>query len=375
MHRPLEGLLVASLEQAVAAPFLTARLADAGARVIKLERKEGDFARGYDNYIRGYSTYFVYLNRGKQSLALDIKDEGDRALLHRILAKADVWVQNLAPGAMERAGFGSAELRERHPRLITVDISGYGEVGPPYDRMKAYDMLVQAESGVASVTGSEIEPGRIGVSACDISTGMFCHAAVLEALIQRGITGRGSAVKGSLFASMADWMSAPLMWHEYAGRKWPRMALRHPALVPYGAFGTADGRRMMIACQNDREWRRFAGTVLERPDLADAPGYASQVERVNNRSEVEARIEAILGALDFETLRARLIAADVAFGGVNEVADLSAHPALRRIEVGTGAGPVSHVAPAVYFEGEPREYGPIPELDEHGSLIREEFKP
>ncbi|MCY4231932.1 MAG: CaiB/BaiF CoA-transferase family protein [Alphaproteobacteria bacterium] len=373
MHRPLEGLLVLSLEQAVAAPFLTARLADAGARVIKLERREGDFARGYDNYVRGNSTYFVYLNRGKQSLVVDIKHEDDRALLHRILARADVWVQNLAPGAAVRAGFGSAVLRDRYPRLITVDISGYGETGPPYDRMKAYDLLVQAESGVASVTGSEAEPGRIGVSACDIATGMFSHAAVLEALIKRGVDGKGSAVKASLFASMADWMSAPLMWHEYAGRTWPRMALRHPALVPYGAFKTLDGHQVMIACQNDREWRRFAEMVLERPDLATAPGYATQVARVDNRAEVEAVLEDILGALDRETLRARLAAADVAFGSVNTVADLSEHPALRCVEIDTPGGPVSHVAPAVYFDGEPREYGPVPEVNEHGALIREEF--
>ncbi len=375
MHKPLEGLLAVSLEQAVAAPFLTARLADAGARVIKLERREGDFARGYDNYVKGYSTYFVYLNRGKQSLVIDIKDAGDRALLHRILAKADIWVQNLAPGAAERAGFGSTELRALYPRLITVDISGYGEVGAPYDRMKAYDMLVQAESGVASVTGSEAEPGRIGVSACDIATGMFCHAAVLEALLKRGIDGKGSGVKASLFSSMADWMSAPLMWHEYAGRTWPRMALRHPALVPYGAFGASDGHRVMIACQNDREWRRFAETVLERPDLATAPKFATQVARVEHRAEVEALLEQILSRLDRATLRARLAAADIAFGSVNTVADLAEHPALRRAEIGTAAGPVSHVAPAVYFDGEPREYGRIPELDEHGAQIREEFSP
>ncbi|MCA8930471.1 MAG: CoA transferase, partial [Alphaproteobacteria bacterium] len=214
----------------------------AGARVIKLERKEGDFARGYDDTAKGLSSFFVWLNRGKESLAIDIKAEGDRALLHRLLSKADVWVQNLAPGAVERAGFGSASLRERYPRLITVDISGYGGAPEPYDAMKAYDLLVQAESGLMSVTGSPEEPARVGISVCDLTTGINGLTGVLQALYQRERSGRGAAVQVSMFDAMADLMAAPIMFRQFADRDWPRTGLRHNVLVPYGAYATGDGR-------------------------------------------------------------------------------------------------------------------------------------
>ena len=323
MPGPLDGILVVSLEQAVAAPFLTSRLADAGARVIKLERAEGDFARGYDDCANGQSAFFVWLNRGKESVVVDIKQPEDKALVERLLAKADVWVQNLAPGAMERAGFGSRALRERHPRLITVDISGYGEVGPPYDGMKAYDLLVQAESGLAAVTGSAVEPGRVGVSACDIGTGMFAHAAVMEALFARERTGKGRGIKASLFASMTDWMAAPVLYHEYGNRPWPRMALAHPSMVPYGAYRTGDGSLTLVACQNEREWVRFCETVLQNPGLASAPGFAPGIERVKNRAKVNEAIEAVLSTIDRDELADRLRKADIAFGRVNEVPDVA----------------------------------------------------
>ncbi len=244
----LDGLLVLSLEQAVAAPYCSSRLADAGARVIKVERPEGDFARGYDAAVHGLSSYFVWLNRGKESLVADIKDPGDAALLHRLLAHADVFIQNLAPKAAQRAGFGSDELRRRYPTLITVDISGYG-TGHPYADMKAYDLLVQAESGLAGITGHPAGPGRVGVSVCDIACGMSAHAAVLEALIGRGRSGGGVKLEVSLFDGMADWMNVPLLFFEGTGAAPKRVGLAHPSICPYGAFDTSDGGLVLISIQ------------------------------------------------------------------------------------------------------------------------------
>ena len=373
MPGPLDGLLVVSLEQAVAAPFLSCRLADGGARVIKLERSGGDFARAYDNFVHGQSSYFVWLNRGKESLVIDIKAQEDQDLLHRLLAKADVWIQNLAPGAIDRAGFGSEALRARYPRLITVDISGYGEVGEPYSQMKAYDMLIQAESGICSVTGTPDEQCRIGVSACDVATGMFAHAAVLQALYEREKTGKGKGVKASLFSSMADWMAGPLLHHEYGNRPWPRIALGHPLLVPYGAFPSKDGAKTLIAVQNQREWERFCDHVLLRPDLKTDPRSATTVARVDNRPFVEGVIEGITGTLTRQELHDRLRTGDVPFGSVNSVADLSKHPALRRVTVDTAAGPVSVTAPATYYAGEAPVGGAVPDLDQQGEAIRKEF--
>src|SRR5690348_11984289 len=294
--RPLSGLLVVALEQAVAAPYCSSRLADAGARVIKVERAEGDFARGYDKAANGLSSYFVWLNRGKQSLVADIKDPNDTALLHRILARADVFIQNLAPGAASRAGFGSEDLRRRYPRLITVDISGYGDTGE-YATMKAYDLLVQAESGLAMITGHPAGPGRVGVSACDIACGMAAHAGVLEALIERGITGRGKGLAVSLFDGMADWMNAPLLIYEGTGKPPPRMGLAHPSICPYGAFATADGSLVLISIQNEREWGEFCARFLDEPDLPKRAGFETNVVRVANREMVDGHIAAAFAKL------------------------------------------------------------------------------
>src|SRR5487761_1681535 len=288
-RKPLSGLLVVSLEQAVAAPYCSSRLADAGARVIKVERAEGDFARGYDRAAKGLSSYFVWLNRGKESLTADIKDPADAALLHRILAKADVFIQNLAPGAAARSGCGSDALRARYPRLITVDISGYGDTGD-YASMKAYDLLVQAESGLAMITGHPAGPGRVGVSACDIACGMAAHASVLEALIERGITGQGKGLKVSLFDGMADWMNVPLLFFEGTGTAPARLGLAHPSICPYGAFATADGALVLIAIQNEREWLEFCAKFLDEPDLPRRAGFETNVIRVANRSAVDAHI-------------------------------------------------------------------------------------
>jgi crotonobetainyl-CoA:carnitine CoA-transferase CaiB-like acyl-CoA transferase len=371
-HKPLEGLLVVALEQAVAAPYCSSRLADAGARVIKIERPEGDFARGYDTAVNGLASYFVWLNRGKESLVADIKDPADTRLLHTMLSRADVFIQNLAPGAAARAGFGSEELRARHPRLITVDISGYG-TGHSYSEMKAYDLLVQAESGLASITGHPAGPGRVGVSVCDIACGMAAHSAILEALIGRSRTGQGAKLEVSLFDGMADWMNVPLLFFEGTGQAPKRVGLAHPSISPYGAFETADGSLVLISIQNEREWKAFCAEVLGDAELPLRPGFDSNTARVANRSEVDGVVAAALLAMSRDEAARRLSRANTAFGFVNEVADLVGHPALRRAEVTTPAGPASIVAPPALIEGKSRSLGPVPEIGEHSDAIRREF--
>jgi crotonobetainyl-CoA:carnitine CoA-transferase CaiB-like acyl-CoA transferase len=369
---PLSNLLVVSLEQAVAAPYCSSRLADAGARVIKIERADGDFARGYDTAAKGLSSYFVWLNRGKQSLVADIKQPADAALLHRILARADVFIENLAPGAAARAGFGSEELRRRDPRLITVDISGYGETSD-YASMKAYDLLVQAESGLAMVTGLPAGPGRVGVSACDIACGMAAHAGVLEALIERGITGRGKGLKVSLFDGMADWMNVPLLFYEGTGRAPERLGLAHPSICPYGAFATEDGALVLISIQNEREWVEFCAKFLDEPDLPHREGFQTNVVRVANRATVDAHIATVFARLSRARAAERLRAANTAYGFVNDVAAFSRHPALRRATVDTPNGPISLAAPPVLSSNGPRALGPVPAIGEHTAAIRAEF--
>jgi len=368
----LDGLLVVALEQAVAAPYCTSRLADAGARVIKVERPEGDFARYYDKVAQGLSSYFVWLNRGKQSLTADIKNPDDAALLHRILARADVFIQNLAPGAATRAGFGSDELRAAHPRLITVDISGYGDSGD-YADMKAYDLLVQAESGLASITGRAEGPGRVGVSACDIACGMAAQSAVLEALIERGRAGHGKGLKVSLFDGMADWMTVPLMYFEGTGHAPARLGLVHPSICPYGAFDTGDGSAVLISIQNEREWVDFCATFLGEPDLPRRPGFENNVARVANRAEVDAHIAAAFLRMTREQAAAKLRAARTAYGFINGVAEFAHHPALRRVTIGTSAGDVSMPAPPVITTDGPPAFGPVPAVGAHSAAIRAEF--
>lgn len=370
----LDGILVVALEQAVAAPLCTARLAEGGARVIKIERAEGDFARGYDHVVNGDSAYFVWLNRGKESLVLDIKQPDDAALLARMLARADVFVQNLAPGAASRSGFGSAELRARHPRLITCDISGYGSSGPARD-MKAYDLLIQCESGLASITGSEDAPGRVGVSAADIACGMNAHAAILEALIAREHGGEGVAIEVSLFDSIADWMAVPLLHYDYAGKAPRRVGLKHPSIAPYGAFVCRDGRQLVLAVQNEREWERLCAIVIGDAPVAADPRFAGNALRVANRPAVDAIVAIALAALSHDEAVARLRAADIAYGSVNEVADLSKHSQLRRISVAAPFGKASLPASPALFDGKTRGKGPVPALGEHGDRLRTEFGP
>src|SRR5215472_17148710 len=394
MPLPLSGLLVVSLEQAVAAPMCTCRLADAGARVIKVERPEGDFARYYDKLAvprtptsprlrgevatrsvageggspshrvlgdfpspppsprkrgegahrasrvkeEGQSAYFVWLNRGKESLVLDLASDDDKALLAAIIAKADVLVQNLKPGAIAKLGFPLEKLRRAHPRLVICSISGYGEEGP-YAARKAYDMLVQAESGLASVTGGPEAPARVGVSVCDIAAGMYAYEAILEALYAREKSGDGAAIS------------------------------------PYGAFKTRDGADILISIQSDREWRVLAEKVLGDKALAADPAFATNVERVKRRGETDARVAAVFGATDEAALTRKLAENDIAFARVNDTGDLAVHPQLSRIEVGTPSGVVSYPSPPARSDGAVRRYGAVPSLGEHTAKIRAEFMP
>ncbi len=372
MTRPLDGVLVLSLEQAVAAPYCSSRLADAGARVIKIERPEGDFARRYDRAVGDLSSYFVWLNRGKQSLVADIKAPEDAALLHRILAQADVFIQNLAPGAAERAGFGAAALRRANRRLITMDISGYGDT-PGYQEMKAYDLLVQAETGLASITGHPAGPGRVGVSIVDVGCGMSAHAGILEALLERGITGVGKQLSTSLFAATADWMTVPLLYTEATGTPPQRLGMAHPSVAPYGAYALADGSVVLIAIQNEREWARFCSVFMEQPEMTAAPCFDSNVARVKNRATLDNVISARFAELDRDTARSRLLAANTAFGFVNDVPALAHHPALRRTTVQTPNGPVQLASPPVSGIGVAVSLGEVPSIGQHSDLIRTDF--
>jgi formyl-CoA transferase len=371
MSLPLEGLLVIALEQAVAAPMASCRLADAGARVIKIERPEGDFARGYDDLVHGESAYFVWLNRGKESVVLDLTKAEDKAILGAMIAKADVFIQNLKPGAVAKLGFPLVELRKKYPKLIVCSVSGYGEDGPYADR-KAYDLLIQAESGLASITGGPTEPARVGVSVCDVAAGMNAYEAILEALIARGRTGEGAEISVSMFDGMADWMATPLLQHE-GGRPPQRVGLAHTSIAPYGVFKTKDGADILISIQSDREWKVLAERVMGDKALAADPNFGTNVERVKRRAETDGRVAAAFGAHNVDELIEKLTAADIAFGRVNTPAELSTHPHLRRITIGTPTGPVSYPAPAARRSGEPRKYGPVPSVGQHSEKIKAEF--
>jgi formyl-CoA transferase len=368
---PLSGLLVVSLEQAVAAPTCTCRLADAGARVIKIERPEGDFARGYDTLAGGESSYFVWLNRGKESIILDLTKDEDKALLEAMLAQADVFVQNLKPGTVGKLGFAIPRLRRDHPKLIVVSVSGYGEAGP-YAGRKAYDLLVQAESGLASITGGPEAPARVGVSVVDVATGINAYGAVLEALIARGRTGEGAEISVSLFDAMADWMTVPLLQTE-GGKPPQRVGLAHPSISPYGVFKSQDGTDILISIQNDREWRVLAERVMEDPKLAADPDFATVRKRVERRTDTDGKVARAFAKLDAELLMEKLAAADIAFARVSDMAALARHPHLRRITVATPSGPASYPAPAALRVGEMRRYGAVPALGQHTEQVRAEF--
>jgi itaconate CoA-transferase len=369
--RPLEGLFVVSIEQAVAAPLCTLRLADAGARVVKIERPEGETARHYDSTVEGMSAYFVWLNRGKESAVLDLKAKDDLALLHRMVARADVLVQNLAPGAIDRLGLSADVIAEKFPRLIAINIVGYGQ-DTPYAAMRAYDMLVQAESGICAVTGTPDTPSKVGVSAADIATGMNAHAAILEALLAREKTGRGRIVEVAMFDAMADWMTVPLLHYEHAGRETQRYGLAHASIYPYRPYACRDGA-VVVSIQQNSEWKRFCTLVLQRQDVFTDERFATNTWRVANRTALDAEIEPIFAAIDCEVAINRLNEAQIAWGRVSAMRDLPHHKALRRTEVALPDGRrISVPMPAGRSQG----FATVPSVPALGAdtdRIRSEF--
>ena len=368
----LQGLLVISLEQAVAAPYAAGRLADAGARVIKVERPEGDFARGYDQDAKGHSSYFVWLNRGKESVALNLKQAEDLQILKNMISKADIFIQNLMPGALERLGISTADLRATDPRLITCDISGYGSEGP-FQKMKAYDFLVQAEVGLAEITGAPEQPGRVGVSICDIAAGMTAHQAILQALYARSCNGKGRGIEVSLFHALADWMNVPYIQSQYGGREIRRPGLHHPTIAPYGAYQCGDGRQLLLSIQNEREWQRLCSDVLEQPELPTNPKFSSNVNRVTNRTDLDAILNAAFGADPIDTVAAKLQAAQIAFGRLNDMDEFAKHPQNRFVSVRTSGGEMQILAPGAVVNGMLLPLGNVPDLGANTATIREEF--
>ncbi len=375
MSRPLDGTLVVSLEQAIAAPYCTRLLADLGARVIKVERPDGgDFARAYDARARGLASHFVWTNRSKESLALDLKDPASAETLKRLVARADVFVQNLAPGAVERLGLDPAALRQDHPRLVTCSISGYGE-GGPYEGRKAYDLLVQAEAGFLSVTGTKDQVAKAGVSIADIASGVTACNAILAALLHRERTGRGDHIEVSMLEAMAEWMGFPMYFAMDGAAPPPRAGAGHATIYPYGPYRTADGE-ILFGLQNDREWAAFANHVLDRADLAEDPRFKGNAGRAGHRDLLEPIITGVLSALPTEEALRRLDAAGIATARINDMAALWAHPQLaargRWREVGTPSGPLPGLLPVSGEGWEPR-LDPVPALGEHTKAILAEL--
>ncbi|MEU6262798.1 CaiB/BaiF CoA transferase family protein [Saccharopolyspora shandongensis] len=373
---PLEGVTVVSLEQAVAAPFATRQLADLGARVIKVERPTGDFARGYDASVKGLASHFVWLNRNKESIALDLKELADRLIMDKLLSTADVFVQNLAPGAAARLGFGAAELTAKHPRLIVCDLSGYGSSGPYRDK-KAYDLLIQCETGLVSITGSEAEPAKTGISTADIAGGMYAYSGVLTALYERERTGKGTAFEVSLFDALGEWMGFPYYYAEYGGTAPKRAGARHAAIAPYGPFEAGDGAQVFLGVQNEREWVKFCEQVLDRPELAADPRFDANPKRVENVAELKAVIEAVFAKLGSADIEARLEEVGIANARMRTMAEFAEHPQLaardRWREVDSPAGPLRTLLPPVTVAGREPRMDPIPEVGQHTSAILAEL--
>ncbi|NEA47924.1 CaiB/BaiF CoA-transferase family protein [Streptomyces sp. SID10815] len=371
---PLEGITVVAVEQAVSAPFATRQLADLGARVIKVERIDGgDFARGYDTAAGGLASHFVWCNRGKESIALDLKDPRGLAVVRRLVADADVFVQNLAQGAAARLGLDAAALCAAHPRLIAVDISGYG-AGGPYADKRAYDMLVQCEAGLVSVTGTPGQPVKAGIPAADVAAAMYAFSGVLAALVRRGTTGRGGPVEVSMLEALAEWMGHPLHHAMHGGSAPARTGLAHAVIAPYDAYGTADGGRVLLSVQNDREWRRLAEQVLERPELALDPAFATNAARVERRQRVDELVGEALGALGADEAQARLEGASIACARLRDVHEVAGHPQLaareRWREVRTPAGPLRALLPPITLPGGTEaRMGDVPALGQHTEAL------
>ncbi len=373
--QPFDGLLVVSVEQAVAAPLCSCQLAEGGARVIKIERSEGDFARHYDQAVHGESAYFVWANHGKESLSLNFKTPEGAQLLHNLLSEADVLIQNLAPGAMQRAGFGSEELREQYPQLITCDISGYGDSGE-YRDMKAYDFLVQCESGLVAINGAPEAYGRIGVSVCDIGAGMNALIGIQNALLSRASTGKGVGVQVSLFDTAADWMSVPFLHSVYAGKAPKRVGLHHPSIAPYGGYETLDGEILAISIQNEREWKRFCIDVLKLPDLSDDIRFNNVNVRVENRHVLDGYINQVFSQMARQDLEIVLKDASIAYGAVNSVESFSQHPQLRTKQVTLESGQTAEIIASpikLSFDSEEDGFGVVPALGQHTDAIMQEF--
>jgi itaconate CoA-transferase len=370
--RPLDNVVVVALEQAVAAPYCSSRLADAGARVIKIERPEGDFARGYDRAVQGESSYFIWINRGKESIVLDLRDAGDMAQLRAFIGAADVFIQNLAPGATHRMGLSSEALRVAFPTLITCVISGYGESGPLH-RLKAYDLLVQAESGLVAVSGAPGPWGRIGVSICDITAGMNALIGIQQALLQRQRTGEGSAVKVSLFDSAAELMAVPYLQARYGHGAPERVGLRHPSIAPYGAFTCADGTELVLSIQNEREWRAFCEEVLRIPELPADARFCNNAMRIANRDALDALVQEVFATLCYADAVSRLAAAQTAYGAINSVQGLIDHPQLRTRAMWVNGQIVQVPATPFAMPWDDAAFPSAPTLGQHGDALRVEF--
>jgi itaconate CoA-transferase len=375
MH-PLEGITVISLEQAVAAPFATRQLADLGARVIKIERpRDGDFARGYDSTVRGMSSHFVWLNRSKESLTLDLKHEDAKLILQRLLEKADVFVQNLAPGATERLGFSTPDLRKNYPRLIVCDLSGYGSSGPYRDK-KAYDLLIQAETGLVSITGTEQTPCKVGISIADISCGMYAYTGILTALIVRARTGAGVAVETSLLDSLGEWMSYA-SYYTLSGSAPPRTGANHATIAPYGPALSGDNKVVYLGLQNEREWKKFCEVVLENPQLAQDARFDSNAKRVQNRPQLDEVIENVFRKLTATEIIARLDAAQIANASLNTIQEFVEHPQLkarkRWVTVDSPVGSLPALLPPVTIENVEPVMNEVPALGQHSDAILAEL--
>lgn len=370
---PLEGITVVSLEQAVAAPFATRQLADLGARVIKIERPgDGDFARNYDQTVHGLSSHFVWLNRSKESLTLNLKHPEAGLVLHRLLETADVFLQNLAPGATARLGFGAPELRARYPRLIVCDLSGYGSSGPFRDK-KAYDLMIQAESGVISITGTEELPSKVGISIADISCGMYTYSGILTALLVRARTGEGVALETSLFDSLGEWMSYPAYYTGYGGSPPPRTGAAHATIAPYGPVPSGDNKIVYLGLQNEREWKKFCEVVLEDPNICVDPRFDSNARRVLNRLQLDQVMQNVFKTLTAEELIARLDKAQIANARMNTVQEFVEHPQNearnRWRQVNSPVGPLRALLPPVKIENVETVMGEIPALGQHTDTI------
>ena len=375
--RPLAGITVVSVEQAVAAPFATRQLADLGARVIKIERPgTGDFARHYDRTVKGMSSHFVWLNRSKESLTLDLGHDTGKEVLWQLLDRADVFVQNLGPGAMDRLGFGLDALHVRQPRLIACQVSGYGADGPYHDK-KAYDLLVQAEVGLLSITGTEDQAVKCGVPIADIAAGMYAYSGILSSLFLRERTGRGAMLEVSLIDALADWMGYPAYYTGYGGTAPTRSGARHAAIAPYGPFTTGDRHTLLLAIQNDREWEAFCGVVLEMPEMATNPTFRTNADRVEHREALERQIDQCLNTVNAEEVRRRLERARIAYAEMRTMEEFLAHPQLaarrRWAEMDSPVGRLWTLRPPVEMDGMNAEFGPVPDIGQHTDAILTEL--